>query len=68
MASRKLTPEQVDEIRCWERKRVHHEGLAKLYKRENIARQYGVSYAVITAIVDGHAYKDVPDKYCADEE
>lgn len=66
--NRKLTEEQVHEIRCWERKRAHHAGLANLYKRENIAKQYGVSYSVITSIVEGFAYKDVPDKYCADEE
>ena len=68
MASRKLTPEQVQEIRCYEKCRVHYAGLAKLYKRENIAQKYGVSYAVVTAIVDGHAYKEVPDKWCEDED
>ena len=66
--NRKLTEEQVHEIRCWERKRAHHAGLANLYKRENIAKQYGVSYSVVTSIIDGSAYADIPDKYCADEE
>jgi hypothetical protein len=66
--NRKLTNEQVDEIRCLERKRAHHAGLANVYKRENIAKQFGVSYSVVTSIVEGYAYKDVPDKYCADKE
>jgi transposase len=66
--NRKLTEEQVHEIRCWERKRAHYEGLAKLYKRENIAKQYGVSYSVITSVVDKTAYADIPDKYCAENE
>jgi len=66
--NRKLTEEQVHEIRCWERKRAHHAGLAKLYCRDNIAKQYGVSYSVVTSIIDGSAYADIPDKYCADEE
>ena len=66
--NRKLTEEQVHEIRCWERKRAHHAGLANLYKRENIAKQYGVSYSVVTSIIDGTAYADIPDQYCADKE
>jgi len=66
--NRKLTNEQVDEIRCLERKRVHYAGLANVYKRENIAKNYGVSYSVVTAIVDGYAYKDVPDKWCEENE
>jgi transposase len=65
--NRKLTNEQVDEIRCLERKRAHYAGLANVYKRENIAKKYGVSYSVITSIVDGFAYKDVPDKWCDEE-
>lgn len=64
MAKRKLTPEQVNEIRCYERMRSHYEGLAKLYKRQNIANKYGVSYSVVTAITDGLAYTDVPDPNC----
>lgn len=68
MASRKLTPEQVQEIRCYEKCRAHYAGLAKLYKRDNIANKYGVSYSVITAIVDGHAYQDVPDADCVKQE
>jgi len=65
MASRKLTEEQVREIRCYERERAHYAGLANLYKRQNIANRYGVSYSVVTAIVDGLAYANVPDKPCA---
>lgn len=66
--NRKLTEEQVQEIRCLERKRAHHARLANVYKRENIARQFGVSYSVVTSVIDGTAYADIPDKYCADEE
>jgi len=65
--NRKLTDEQVEEIRCLERKRAHHAGLANLYKRDNIAKRFGVSYSVITSIVDGHAYQDVPDKWCEEQ-
>ena len=59
--NRKLTPEQVQEIRCYEKCRAHYAGLASLYKRKNIGAKYGVSYSVITAIVDGYAYKELPD-------
>jgi len=64
MASRKLTDGQVREIRCYERLRAHYDGLAKCYQRKNIANKYGVSYSVVTAIVDGHAYANVPDEPC----
>ena len=66
--NRKLTEEQVDQIRCMERKRAHHAGLANVYKRENIAKAFGVSYSVVTSIVDGSAYADIPDKYCEEGE
>lgn len=68
MASRKLTDEQVREIRCYEKARAHYQGLAKLYKRENVAAKYGVSYSVITAIIEGHAYKNVQEVDCAEQE
>lgn len=68
MARRKLTDEQVREIRCYEKKRAHYQGLAKLYKRENVAAKYGVSYSVITSIVDGHAYQNVPEVDCVGED
>ena len=64
MASRKLTDGQVREIRCYERLRAHYDGLAKCYQRKNIANKYGVSYSVVTAIVDGNAYVNVSDEPC----
>lgn len=68
MAKRKLTYDQVNEIRCLERKRVYHAGMAQVYQRKHIAAKYGVSYAVVTAIVDGAAYKDVKDTWCEEDE
>lgn len=65
--NRKLTDEHVQEIRCLEKLRAHYAGLAKMYKRDNIASKYGVSYSVITSIIDGTAYADVPDKWCDEE-
>lgn len=59
MSKRKLTDEQVREIRSYEKKRAHYQMLAKAHKRSNLAAKYGVSYSVITAIVDGGAYSDV---------
>jgi transposase len=64
MSTRKLTEQQVREIRCFERLRAHYDGLAKVYQRKNIANKYGVSYSVVTAIVDGHAYANVTDMPC----
>jgi len=66
--NRKLTEEQVDQIRCMERRRAHHAELANLYKRENIAKAFGVSYSVVTSVVDGTSYADIPDKYCEEVE
>jgi len=62
--NRKLTEQQVQEIMCLEKLRSHYEGLAKTYKRENIANKYGVSYSVITAIVSGISYADIKEKEC----
>ena len=68
MAKRKLTDDQVNEIRCLERKRAYHAGMAKVYQRKHIANKYGVSYSVVTAIVDGFAYKTVKDTWCEEDE
>lgn len=59
MAKRKLTDEQVLEIRALEAARFAAANKAKELSRENIANRYGVSYSVITAIADGTAYADV---------
>ena len=64
MSKRKLTDNQVREIRCFERLRAHYAGLAHVYQRQNIANKFGVSYSVVTAIVDGHAYANVTDEPC----
>jgi len=64
MAKRKLTDDQVRQILCYEKMRAHHDGLAKLYKRDNIAKMFGVSYSVITAISEGSAYADVTVDPC----
>lgn len=68
MAKRKLTDDQVNEIRCLERKRAYHAGMAQVYQRQNIANKYGVSYSVITAIVDGGAYRNVKDTWCEEDD
>jgi hypothetical protein len=64
MSKRKLTDNQVREIRCYERIRAHYAGLAHVYQRKNIANKYGVSYSVVTAITEGHAYANVTDEPC----
>ena len=67
MARRKLTDEQVQQIRCLEAARVRALAEAKMYSRENIGKRYGVSYSVVTSIVDGTAYANVPDGACKEE-
>ena len=42
--NRKLTDEQVDEIRCLNRKRLHYRGLADVYSVANIAARYGIGH------------------------
>lgn len=59
MAKRKLTDDQVREIREQEALRVYYANLAVKLKREAIAKHYGVSYSVITSIINGDAYADV---------
>jgi len=66
--NRKLTEDQVNEIRCLERKRAYHAGMANVYQRKNIANKYGVSYSVVTSIVEGYAYKDVKDTWCDEDD
>jgi ParB-like chromosome segregation protein Spo0J len=67
MAKRKLTDEQVQQIRCLEEARVRALAESKMYSRENIGKRYGVSYSVVTSIIDGTAYANVPDVACKEE-
>lgn len=59
MARRKLTDEQVRQIRVLEAARVSAQNKAKRLSRSNIANRYGVSYSVVTSIIEGTAYADV---------
>ena len=63
-----LTEENIHEIRCYERKRAHHQGLADVYSRENIAKIFGISTRLVDAIAAGEAYGDVPYEYCPEGE
>ena len=64
MGNRKLTPEQVKEIRCLDLMRAHYDGLAKCYSLSNIAKKYGVAPTTIHNIVYGMSYADVPFPRC----
>jgi len=66
--NRKLTNEQVDEIRCLNRKRLHYRGLADVYSVANIAARYGIGHTTVINIIDGASYQDVPDKWCEEQE
>lgn len=66
--NRKLTDEQVDEIRCLNRKRIHYRGLADVYSVANIATRYNVAPTTVINIIDGVSYQDVPDKWCEDND
>lgn len=59
MSVRKLTTQEVKEIRELDLVRAHLKGLADVYKRDNIARLYGVSPTTIHAIVEGISYSEV---------
>ena len=65
--NRKLTEEQVHEIRCLNRRRVHYRGLAELYSLDNIANKYGIGRTTVLNVIDGISYQDIPDKWCEDE-
>ena len=64
MSKRKLTDQEVVEIRCLELTREHYSGLAKLYSHKNIAAKFGVSPTTIHGIVYGYSYQDVPWTPC----
>lgn len=66
--NRKLTDEQVDEIRCLNRKRIHYRGLADLYSIANIAAKYGIGTTTVSNLIDGVSYQDIPDKWCNEEQ
>ena len=64
MSKRKLTPEQVNEIRCLDLMRAHYHGLANAYSLANIANRFGVAPTTIHGIVYGMTYTDIPFPKC----
>ena len=61
MSKRKLTENEVREIRCLNRLRIHYRGMADVYCVKNIANKYAVSPTTVNAIIDGYSYANVPD-------
>jgi len=66
--NRKLTEEQVHEIRCLNRQRVHYRGLAELYSLDNIANKYGIGRTTVLNLIDGISYQDIPEHWCEDDQ
>lgn len=64
MSVRKLNEEQVHEIYCLNRKRVHYKGLADVYSIKNIANRMGVSPTTVLAVLDGTSYAEINDPEC----
>jgi predicted DNA-binding protein YlxM (UPF0122 family) len=64
MSTRKLTEEQVKEIRCLDLMRAHYHGLAECYSLANIAKKFNVAPTTIHNIVYGVSYTDVPFPKC----
>ena len=64
MSVRKLTEEQVHEIYCLNRKRVHYKGLADVYSIKNIANRMGVSPTTILSVLEGTSYAEINDPEC----
>jgi hypothetical protein len=64
MSTRKLTDEQVKEIRCLDLMRAHYHGMAECYSLANIAKKFNVAPTTIHNIVYGVSYTDVPFPKC----
>ena len=67
MAKRKLSEEQVQQIRCLNEARHRALKEAEFYSIRNIAERFGVSATVIHSVIEGYAYADVPDGSCKEE-
>ena len=67
MSKRKLTDDEVRQIRCLDKIRHHHIGMANTYSLKNIAAKYGVSPTTVHGIVYGYSYANVSDEVCKED-
>ena len=63
MSTRKLTDEQVQEIRRREAKYQEYLALAEIYSRKKSQELFGLSQSTLRDVIEYVSYKDVRDKH-----